>query len=136
MTTNEIVNRILAGTDIREAINGSDEQTVSVNESFSIGNYIKFRKGVEGFFAKDLKNDVNLVFEQPMDGVVGKLNPAITFKLIGYSGDMAKIAAMVNDNLNGFSSGEVYFVSRAALEANAKLTSPRMNRRMNGRYSY
>ena len=135
MTTNEIVNNILAGVDIREAIEGS-RQTVPVNESFAIGSYLKFRNGVDGFFARDGKNDVNLVFEQPMDGVVGKLNPTITFKLIGYSGDKAKIVAMVNDNLNGFSSGEVYLISRAALEANAKAARPRMNRRMCGRYSY
>ena len=106
-----------------------------VNEGFKIGSYLKFQKGVPGFYVKDQNEDVYLCFEQPMDNQVGVLNSATTFKLIGYKGSKAKLVAMVNDNLNGKKSGEIYFVERADLEAKARKAMPRMNKSMSGRYA-
>ena len=106
-----------------------------VNEGFKIGSYLKFQKGIPGFYVKDQNEDVYLCFEQPMDNQVGVLNSATTFKLIGYKGSKAKLVAMVNDNLNGKKSGEIYFVERADLEAKARKTMPRMNKSMSGRYA-
>ena len=131
MTTSEIVDKILAGGDIRETVS----ESIVVNEGFAIGSYIKFNNGVDGYFAKDYKDDVHLVFEMPIDGLVAKLNSSTTFKLIGYNGDTAKIVAMVNDNVNGNKFGEIYFVSKPELLNRAKVVKPRMNRWMTGRYT-
>lgn len=106
-----------------------------LNEGFAIGSYLKFQKGVPGFYVKDQNEDVFLCFEQPMENQVGQLNSATTFKLIGYKGNYAKIVAMVNDNLNGKKSGEIYFVERADLESKAKAARPRMNKSMSSRYA-
>ena len=127
------VNQILNGVSVREAL-GFTDVIEPVTESFSVGAYLKFKNGTDGYFEKDNKNDVHLVFEMPMDGLIGKLNPAVTFKLIGYSGDQAKIVAMVNDNMNGNRSGEVYFVNRSELDNNAKAVQPRNNRETASKY--
>lgn len=131
MTTAEIVDKILAGTDVRSAI----KESIVIEESFTIGSYIKFNNDVSGYFMKDQRDDVHLVFEMPIDGLVGKLNNTTTFKLIGYNGDTAKIVAMVNDIQNGNKSGEIYFVSKADLNSKAKSVQPRSNKQMNGKYT-
>ena len=130
MTTTEIVDRILSGVDVREAV----KESLGLNEGFAIGNYLKFNAGVDGYFARDQKDDVHLMFEPPIDGLVGKLNSTTTFKLIGYEGDTAKIVAMVNDNLNGNKAGEIYFVAKDQMLEKAKLVLPRKNKQLNGKY--
>jgi len=147
----DYVDKILEGADIADTLMdgieitpaagdspveepvSSDEAEVC-DESFAIGNYIKFLNGNDGYFARDQKDDIHLIFEPPMDGLVGRLNSTTTFKLIGYDGDTAKIVAMVNDNMNGNKSGEVYFVNKAELLSKAKSVMPRKNKLMNGKY--
>ena len=111
------------------------KESFVIEEGFKIGDYIKFNAGVLGYFEKDQRNDVHLVFDMPVDGLVGKLNDTTTFKLIGYNGNTAKIVSMVNDNKNGNKFGEVYFVAKDDLESKAKAVMPRMNKWMDGRYS-
>lgn len=98
------------------------------------GNYLKFNSGVKGFIVKN-GNDNIIVFEDP--GEDSKpLNTRVTYKVISFRNGQAKLISMVNDKASGFKAGTIFYAAKNELQQYAKMSKPRQNPAMAGKFKY
>lgn len=101
------------------------------------GNYLKFGSGVTGYISKNEKGDNIISFEEPGEGVEYlPLNTKVTYKVISFRNQMARLMSMVNDNPNKLPSGTIFFADKKELQNAAKMAKPRTNASMDGRFKY
>lgn len=100
------------------------------------GNYAKFNNGTKAFISKDENGNNIITFTPPSGDDFKQVNTKVTYKVISFRNNMAKIISMTNDNANKLNAGEIFFVDKQELQQNAKFTSPRANSAMAGRFKY
>ena len=107
-----------------------------LTEGIMNGNYLKFNNGVKAFITKDATGDNYISFEEPAEGDFTPLNTKVTFKVISFRNGFAKIISMVNDNSGKLAAGTIFYVSKEDLQSQAKVSKPKQNPSMDGKFKY
>jgi hypothetical protein len=99
------------------------------------GNYLKIHSGTRGFIL-DQDGQNLIVFDEPDEGTEFKhLNTHVTFKVLSFRNELAKIISMVKDNANKYPAGTMFLVDKREIQQHAKVSSPRQHGSMAGRYA-
>lgn len=107
------------------------------NEGLMNGNYLKFNNGTVGYVTQNEKGENIITFVQPEEGQDYKtINNRVTFKVISFRNGMAKIISMVNDNAGKFPAGTLFYADKNELQRQAKVSKPRQNTSLDGRFKY
>lgn len=117
-----------------EGISFDGQIFAPVFEGIMTGNYLKFNNGTKCYLSKTDTGDNLITFEPVGDGPEKLLNTRVTFKIISFRNGLAKIISMVNDNANKLPAGTIFFVDKGDLQKQAKISAPKQNASMAGKF--